>query len=112
MVMVEHVAEDKRRRLEPRHARQRHHVGLHDEVAVALLPVGDRVARHRLHIDVVGKEIVAAMRLLVRGGEEVLRLEALADQPPLHVDEAGEHRVDLAARDGLLELVECQVTGH
>ena len=52
------------------------------------------------------------MRLLVRGGDEEFRLEALADQPALHVDEAGEHGVDLARGDGFLQLVEGQVPGH
>ena len=67
-------------------------VGLHDEIAIALGPVGGLVAGHRLHIDVVGEQVVAAMRLLDRAIEEELGLEALADQPPLHVGEGDDAR--------------------
>ena len=70
--------------------------GFMHEVAVALLPVRDRVAGHRLHVDVVGEQIVAAMRLLVRAFEEVVGLHALADEPALHVGEGDDDRVDLA----------------
>ena len=49
-----------------RNAPERRQVGLHDEVAVALLPIGHGVARHRLHIDVVGEQIVAAVGFLDR----------------------------------------------
>ena len=93
-------------------AAQRRQVGLHDEIAIALLPACRLVAGHRLHIDVVGEQIVAAMRLVVRGCDEILGLEALADQPALHVDERGDDGVDLARGDGLLQLVEGQIPGH
>ena len=96
---------------QPRHAPQRRQVGLHDEIAVALLPARRRVARHRLHVDVVGEQIVAAVRLLVGAVEEVLGLEALADQPALHVGEADHDRVDLAGADGLLQLVQREISG-
>jgi hypothetical protein len=42
------------------------------------------------------------MRLLVGTGEEILCLEALADEPPLHVGEAGQDGVDLACTHCLL----------
>ena len=96
MVMVEHVAEHERRRREPGDAPQRREVRLQDEIAVALLPACDRVARHRLHVDVVGEQVVAAVGFLIGAAEEEGGLEALADEPPLHVGEAGDHRVDLA----------------
>jgi hypothetical protein len=35
--------------------------------------------------------------------EEKLGLKALADEPPLHVGEAGDDRVDLAGAHGLLQ---------
>ena len=40
-------------------------IGLQDEVAVAFLPAGRLVARHRLHIHVISEEIVAGMGFLV-----------------------------------------------
>ena len=99
VVMVENVAEHQRRARQPGHAAERRQVGLHDEIAVALLPVGGRVAGHRLHVDVVGEQIVAAMRLLMGAVEEILRLEALADEAALHVGEADDDGVDLACAD-------------
>ena len=98
MVVVEHVAEHQRGAFEPGHAPQRREVGLHDEVAIALVPARRRVARHRLHVDVVGEQVVAAVRLLMRAVEEELGLEALADQPALHVGNAATHGVDGAGR--------------
>ena len=74
--------------VEPGRLHQRREVGLEDEVAIALVPVGRLVAGHRLHIDIVGEQIVAAMRLLDARRRGKLGLEALADQPPLHVGKA------------------------
>ena len=82
------------------HGRQ---IRLDDEIAIALLPARRLVAGHRLHIDVVGEQIVAAMRLLIGAVGEILRMEALADEPPLHVGESRDDRIDRARRDFLLE---------
>ena len=112
MVMVEHVGEHQRGALEPRQAAQGRHVGLHDEIAVALLPARRRVAGHRLHVDVVGEQVVAAVRLLVRAVDEKFRLEALADEAALHVDHGDDHGVDRAGRDGFLQVIERQITRH
>ncbi len=96
MMVVDHVAEHECRRRQPGRAPQRRQVRLHDEVAVALFPVGDGVARHRLHVDVVGEQVVAAVGFLVGAVEEEIGLHALADQAALHVGEADDDRVDLA----------------
>ncbi|MCY1452335.1 hypothetical protein D9M71_692470 [compost metagenome] len=40
--------------------------------------------------------------------DEELHLEALADQAALHVDHAGQHRIDLAGSGSTLELFEGQ----
>ena len=106
MVMIEHVAKDEGRGRQPGDAPERRQVRLHDEIAVALLPIGDRVARHRLHVDVVGEEIVAAMRFLMRAGEEIFGVHALADQPALHIGEANDDRVDLATIGSRLQLLQ------
>ena len=112
VVVIEHVAQHQRGALEPRRACQGREVGLHDEVAVALLPARRRVAGHRLHVDVVGEEIVAAVRLLVGPADEELGLETLADQAPLHVGEGHDDGVDLAGLDGGLQCIERQISGH
>ena len=106
VMVVDEIGEAERRALEPGALHQRRHVGLHDEVAVALGPVGGRVAGHRLHIDVVGEQVVAAVRLLPRAVDEELRVEALADQPPLHVGEGDNDGVDLALLDVGFQRVE------
>jgi hypothetical protein len=64
-VVVEDVAQHQRGPSSHGDAAQRRKVGLHDEVAVALLPAGGLVARHRLHVDVVGEQVVAAVRLVM-----------------------------------------------
>ena len=112
MVVIEHVAEHQGRALKPGDPAQGREVRLEHEVAVALLPVGQGVAGHRLHVDVVGQQVVAAVGLAVGLLGEVLRLEALADQAAEHVDHADQHGVDLAAGDGLLQFVEGDVARH
>ena len=52
------------------------------------------------------------MRLVIGGFDEVFGEEPLADEAALHVDGAGDDRVDVASRDSLLQLVECEVSGH
>ena len=107
-VVVEHVAQHQRRAREPRRAAQRLHVGLQHEVAIALLPARRLVARHRFHLDVDAEEIVAAMRLLMAAVDEILGVEALADEAALQVDHGGHHRVDGAGLHLGLQLFECQ----
>ncbi len=111
-VMVEHVAEHQRRAVEPRRPPQRREVGLHHVVAVARGPARRLVARHRLHLDVGGEQIVAAVGLLVGAFQEELRLEPLAHQPALHVDLGHHHRVDAAVRDRLLQVAHRQKARH
>jgi hypothetical protein len=91
---------------------QRRHVGLDDEVAVALGPARRRVARNGLHVDVVGEQIVAAVRFLVSAIDEELGLEPLADQAPLHVDEACQDGIDRAGANRAFQRVERKVSGH
>src|SRR5262245_46370001 len=110
--MVEHIAQHERGSRQPRNTPQRGEIRLQDEIAIAFFPIGHCIARHRLHIDVVGEQIVAAMRLLMRASEEILGLEALADESSLHVGEAGDDRVDLAGAHGLLQFFQGQHAGH
>ena len=111
-VMIEDVAENERRCRQPRNAPERRQVGLHDEIAVALFPIGDGVARHRLHIDVVGEQIVAAVGLFIGAVDEKFGLEALADEPSLHVGEADHDRVDLAGANRFLQLIQSEISAH
>src|SRR5690606_14593234 len=82
------------------------------EVAIALGPGRRLVTLHRLHIDVVGQEIVAAVGLLDTGLDEVFPQEALPDRPTLHVDSDAQDRVDLARGDSILQFIECKFTSH
>ena len=105
------VGEQHHRALVPRHRPQRVEVGDHLEVAVAALPRGHRVAADRLHVDVDGEQVVAALgAVLERVVEEVARGQALALQPALHVRDREQHGVDRAVRDRLLQLVERHAT--
>ena len=112
LMVIEHVGQHQRGAVEPRQAAQRRHVGFHDEVAVAFLPARRRVAGHRLHVDVVCEQIIAAVRLLMRTVAEEFRLEALADQAPLHVHHGNNHGVDRAGGDGFLQVAETQIARH
>jgi hypothetical protein len=80
-------------------------------VAVAELPVGEGVARHRLHLHVDGEEIVAGVAAracdLVH---EHLGVEALAHEAAVVVGEARDHGLDLALRPpsrAALDVVAC-----
>ena len=61
---------------------QRRQVGLHDEVAIALRPAGRLVAGHRLHIDVVGQQVVAGMGFFVAGSTKKLARKRLPISRP------------------------------
>ncbi len=60
-VLVAHVAQHERALLEPARDPQRRQIRHEVEVAVALLPVRERVALDRLHLHVGRKEIIAAV---------------------------------------------------
>ena len=73
-------------------------VGHELHVAVALLPRGDGVAVDGVHVDVDREQVVAALGAgLQRDVQEVLRVQALALEPALHVGEGEHDGVDLAA---------------
>ena len=93
-----HVAEHERRRLEPRDAAERRQVGPDVEVAVALLPARERVARHRVHLHLEREQVVAPLHPVPRVHllEEELGVEALPHQPALHVGEGDDDGVDRA----------------
>ena len=59
-----HVAQHERGRFEPRDAADRREVGLHRDVAVALLPVRELVAGQRRHVDVDREQVVARVNRL------------------------------------------------
>ena len=96
-VVVDDVGENQRGAVEPGDPPQRRHVGLDPEVPVAVLPVRHLVAGQRLHVHVEREQVVAALHPVPDHlVEEVLDLDALAEQPPLHVREGGDDGVDRA----------------
>ena len=99
------VAEDERRRLEPRDPPQRRQIRRQVEVAVPALPRRELVARHRVHLHVEREQVVAALGAVpvLDLLEEEVSVQALAEQPPLHVGERHDHRVDRLIRAQLLE---------
>ncbi len=108
MVVIEHVAQHQGRAFQPGHAPQGGHVRLEHEIAVALAPTGRGVTGHRLHVDVVGQQVIAAVGFFVAAVDEELDLEALADQSALHVDHADQHGVDFAGGSGALECIKAE----
>ena len=111
-VVVEHVADHERGPGEPRGPAQGAEVGLDHEVAVALFPACRLVARHRLHVDVVGQQIVAGVGFLVGAVDEELGLETLAHEAALHVDERRHHGIDGAGFHLALEVFKCELAVH
>ena len=111
-VVVHDVAQHQRRAFLPRDAAQRRQVGLHHVVAVALRPGRRLVARHRLHLHVDSKQVVARMGLVHARLQEMPRVEPLAHQPALHVDLRHDHGVDLARFDGGGQFIERQKSRH
>ena len=112
VVVVLHIAQHQGGALQPGHQAHGGEVGLEHEVAVAALPAGGGVAGHRLHVDVVGQQVVAAVGFLVGAVEEELDLEAFADQAALHVDHAGQDGVDAAGFGQLAQLGKGERGGH
>src|SRR5690606_19657536 len=111
-MVIEDVAQHQGRLFQPGHAADSGKIRLQDEIAIALGPACRLVARHRLHIDVVGQQVVAAMRLVISGFDEEGGEEALADEPPLHIHGGYQHGVDLICRHCTLQLIERKFPGH
>src|SRR6185369_5477394 len=79
VMMIEDVAKHERSPRQPGGPPKRPEIGLHDEIAIALFPVGCGVTRHRLHIDIVGEQIIAAMGFFVSAAEEKIGVETFAN---------------------------------
>ena len=104
------VTEHERSPLQPGNTTQRLEIGPHREVAVSLLPACDRVAGNRIHLHVEREQVVTALDTVVGDVlvEEVLRMDALAHQPALHVRERDDDGVDRPGLDLAFQLVERQ----
>ena len=106
-VVIDDVGENQRGAVEPRDPPQSRHVRGDPEVPVAVLPVRHLVAGQRLHVHVEREQVVAALHPVPDHlVEEVLDLDALAEQPALHVREGGDDGVDRALLGLIAEIVE------
>ena len=113
VVVPGEVGHAHRRGLVPGDHPQRVEVGLEREVAVAGVPRRHRVALDRVHVDVDGEQVVAALGAVLGDLlEEVVRHQPLALQPALHVAEAEQHRVHGAVGHGLAQFVERHRAGQ
>ncbi len=106
-VMVHHVAEYERGTLQPRRMAHRGQVWLHHEIAISFLPTGRSIPRDRLHIDVIGEEIVTRVGLFVRHIDKEPGLKSFTDEPSEHVRKTDQHGVNSARLDSGLQLVFC-----
>jgi hypothetical protein len=103
-LLVEQVAHDQGRRLQPGDAAQGGQVGPAAEVAVALLPGGVLVAREDVHVDIDRQQVVAGLdRTVDHMVEEVVPRHPFAHEPSLKVGEDDEYGVDVARADLLFE---------
>ena len=94
----------------PRRARDRAGPPRRAQHRRAPLPACDRVARHRIHLHLEREQVIAALDAVagVELVEEELAVQALTHQPPLHVREGNDDRVDGAALDVRPQLVDAQ----
>ena len=74
-------------------------VGLEDEIAVTQGPGRGLVAGHRLHFQVDGQKVVAAVGFLHHAVEEEVPHHPLAHEAALHVHHGDHDGVDVAALD-------------
>jgi hypothetical protein len=99
-VLVVQVADDHRGGGLPGEQAHGGKVGLHAEVAEPGLPVGQREAVERVHLDVEGEEVIAAVRAAVGDVvEEVVGGEPLADEAAENVGEDDDNGVDVPGLD-------------
>ena len=103
------VAQHERGPVEPIGHPQRGEIGHEVDVPVAEVPPRELVAGNRLHLEVGGEQVVAAVGA-VAGDlvEEEVGGEALAAEPSVVVGEAGDDRVDATGGGAAGELVEGQ----
>jgi len=99
--IVNEVAQHQGGARKPRDAAQRSRIGLKREIAETLFPVGQLEPVERVHLDVEGEQVVAAVGALLGEvlPEEVLGRHAFADEPAEHVGEHHENGVYLTAPD-------------
>jgi len=109
-VVVRHIAEHECGSVLPGEQPQCVGVNFRDEIAVALFPVGEGVARHGIEIDVGPEEVVTAFRAVFghRLCEEWCG-DALADGTPVEIREAHDDRVNGSRSDRVVEFME---SGH
>ena len=105
-MVIQDVTDRQSRSIKPRDRPQSRKIGLHDIVAVAALPRRRRIAVGSCHGEIRGKQVIAAMGLALSHIQKRLCMEALAHQPALHVDHAGQNGIDAACGRSGLELFE------
>ncbi|MNE34537.1 hypothetical protein D3C80_1282630 [compost metagenome] len=110
--MIENVTENKGCAFQPWHTTQRREVWLHRVIAVALFPACRLVTGNGLHLHVGCQQIIAAVRFLMGTFHEKLCLKTLAHQAPLHIHQAGQHRIDTPLGHVFFQFIECIGGGH
>ena len=114
-VLPECIAENPDGTRLPWHPVQCVEIRTHDEVAVAGIPGRHRVALDGVHVDVDGEEVVAPLCSVSEHlVNEILGMDALADQPALHVGDRDGDGVDESGLNLLLQRldIKCESAGH
>ena len=108
-VLAHRVAQDERRPFLPRGDPEAPEIGDGEQVAVALLPARERIARSGIHLHVAGEQVVAEVHAV---GHDLIhekaRLDALADETPVEVRKRGDDGVDRALRYLALQALEIE----
>ena len=109
-LLVDRVGQDQRRARQPGQDPELVPDRFGDPVAVAGLPVHQGEAFGRVHLHVRTQEVRAEVGAVADHAiQERLALDALADEPALHVGDRDDDRVDLPVADHLLQLDESRV---
>ena len=111
MSVVDHVAQHDRGVVGPGREPQRRQVRDEVDVAVALLPARERVARHRLHLHVDREEVVADVRSVVDGIQEEAQVEPLAQQAAVEIGEREDDRVERSVGRSSAQVVDPECHG-
>ena len=103
---VNQIADHERRSRHPRQHPQAAHIGQQTKIAPAVGKIIGPLGLHHLHGEVQVQEVMAGGDAAVSLRHKKRRVQALAHQTPLHVREAHQHGIDLAACHAALQLVE------
>ncbi len=108
-----HIAHDEGRPVQPGQQAQAVPIGLAMQVAVALLPTGEAIARHRVHLHIGSQQIIAGVHTTADDFiQEKVPRDALANQPSVHIREGSDDRFYFFIVDQFCEGVQVELASY